>query len=279
VRTYWIELLRAHFGARDMTTFVDIHCHLLPGIDDGAQSVADSLAMARMAVDDGIRTIICTPHQLGNFGHNCGEDIRRRVLELQTELTKAGLPLQVVAGADVRIEPGMVERLQTGSVLTLGDQCRHVLLELPHELYLPLEPVLAELARAKMVGVLSHPERNEGILRNPNVLPPLVDAGCLMQITAGSLCGTMGPQCREMSEWMLAEGLVHFVATDAHSPKSRRPLLRRAFERVAELTNAEMATVLCHANPISVVEGRTVRAGRHQLIRPKRRWFASRATL
>lgn len=261
-----------------MTKFVDIHCHLLPGIDDGARSMDDALAMARMAVDDGIGTIICTPHQLGNFGHNCGNDIRRRVLELQATLDQARLPLHVLAGADVRIESDMLQRIESGEVLTLGDRGRHVLLELPHELYLPLEPVLAELVGARMVGILSHPERNEGILRNPSVLAPLVDSGCLMQITAGSLVGTMGPACREMCERMLADGLVHFVATDAHSPKSRRPLIKRAYERVAELTDATTALDLCFTNPQCVAEGRAVCAGRRRVVRPKRRWFASRAT-
>jgi protein-tyrosine phosphatase len=260
-----------------MNTFVDIHCHLLPGIDDGAQSWEESLAMARMAVADGIGTIICTPHQLGNFGHNHGADIRRLVHDLQAKFDAAQVPLRVLAGADVRIESDMVQRIKAGDVLTLGDRGSHVLLELPHELYLPLEPVLAELESAKMVGILSHPERNEGILRNPSVLAPLVDAGCLMQITAGSLVGTMGPTCRELSERMLADGLVHFVATDAHSPKSRRPLLRRAFERVAELTDAKTALDLCQTNPQCVADGRAVRAGRCQKVRPKRRWFASRA--
>jgi len=261
----------------DMTSFVDIHCHLLPGIDDGAQTWDDSLAMARMALDDGITTIVATPHQLGNFGHNSGEAIRQLVLEMQARLEQERLPLRVLPGADVRIESNMLQRIKAGDVLTLGDRRCHVLLELPHELYLPLEPVLGDLANAKMVGILSHPERNEGILRNSAVLAPLVEAGCLMQITAGSLCGTMGPACQEMSEWMLAEGLVHFVATDAHGPRSRRPLLRRAFERVAELTDQPTAVDLCCTNPQSVAEGWTVRPGRRQIVKPKRRWFMSRA--
>ena len=133
-----------------------------------------------------------------------------------------------------------------GDVLTLGDHRRHVLLELPHELYLPLEPVLERaFAARRWSGILSHPERNQGILRQPDVLAPLVDAGCLLQITAGSLCGTFGPECQQFSEWLLAEGMVHFVATDAHGPRSRRPLMRRAFERVVELTDEATAIDLC----------------------------------
>jgi len=256
-------------------SFVDIHCHLLPEIDDGAKDFGESLAMARLAVEDGTTTIIATPHQLGNFGHNKGDDIRRRVTELQQQLAAAEVPLKVLPGGDVRIEPGMVEAIVRGEVLSLGDHRRHVLVELPHELYLPLEPVLEELSRRKMVGVLSHPERNQGILRQPNVLPPLVDAGCLLQITAGSLCGTFGPQCQQFSEWLLAEGLVHFVATDAHGPRSRRPLMRRAFERVVELTDESTALALCGRNPAHVATGAAVRAGRREKPRRRRSWLFS----
>ena len=229
-----------------LSTSIVICCR---GSTTARRILDESLAMARLAVEDGTTTIIATPHQLGSFGHNQGDDIRRRVAELQEQFDAADVPLQVLPGADVRIEPGMVEAIVRGEVLSLGDHRRHVLLELPHELYLPLEPVLDELSRRKMVGVLSHPERNQGILRQPSVLPPLVDAGCLMQITAGSMCGTFGPQCQQFSEWLLAEGLVHFVATDAHGPRSRRPLMRRAFERVVELTDEATALDLCSREP------------------------------
>ncbi|HEX5471729.1 MAG TPA: CpsB/CapC family capsule biosynthesis tyrosine phosphatase [Lacipirellulaceae bacterium] len=257
-------------------SFTDIHCHLLPGIDDGAEDLNESLAMARLAVDDGLATIIATPHQLGGFGHNHGDDIRQRVKELQQQLAQAGVPLKVLPGADVRIEPGMSERLRSGNVLTLGDHRKHVLLELPHELYLPLEPIIDELERHGMVGILSHPERNQGILRCPEVVSDLVDHGCLMQVTAGSICGTFGPACQQLSEWLLSEGLVHFVATDAHGMRARRPLMRRAFERVAELASTELATEVCGANPAAVAAGQGVRPGRRAVTRRKRNWFTSK---
>jgi protein-tyrosine phosphatase len=258
-------------------SFVDIHCHLLPGIDDGAKDWNESLTMARMAVEDGTSTIIATPHQLGNFGHNHGNTIRQLVAELQTRFDAEQLPLRVLPGADVRIETGMIEQLASGAVLSLGDHRRHVLLELPHELYLPLEPVIDELARRKMVGILSHPERNEGILRRPDVLGPLVERGCLLQVTAGSLNGTFGPSCRELSEQLLADGLVHFIASDGHGPKSRRPLMRRAFLRVAELVDEPTAIDLCCKNPAAVAQGRVVQPGRRTVNRPKRGWFAVRS--
>jgi protein-tyrosine phosphatase len=247
-----------------MPAFVDIHCHLLPGVDDGASDLPASLAMAAMAVDDGAATVIATPHQLGGFRRNHGDDIRRRTAELQAELDRAGIPLTVLPGADVRIEEGLVAGIAAGEVLTLGDRRRHVLLELPHELYFPLEGLLAELRQHGIVAILSHPERNAGLLYNRDLLAPLVDAGCLMQVTAGSLMGTFGPDCQQMSDWMLSEGLVHFVATDAHGPQSRRPLMRRAYERVLELIDESTARDLCCHHPALVAAGSDVPAGRRR---------------
>ncbi|HEY3395267.1 MAG TPA: CpsB/CapC family capsule biosynthesis tyrosine phosphatase [Lacipirellulaceae bacterium] len=249
-----------------MTSFVDIHCHILPGLDDGARDWGESLAMARLAAEDGTATIIATPHQLGGYRRNQRDAIRLRVSELKQRLADAGVPLTVLPGADVRVEDQLVEQLLSGNVLTLGDHGRHVLLELPHELYLPLEPVVERLARYNIVAILSHPERNEGILRRPDVLKPLIDAGCLLQITAGSLCGSFGETCQKLAEALITSGLAHFVATDGHGAKARRPVMRRAYERVMELVGVESAAALCCHNPALVAAGQSVptRCGKTQ---------------
>ena len=253
--------------------FVDIHCHLLPGIDDGAKSWDESLAMARMAVADGIGTIVVTPHQLGGFAQNHGAAIRERTEELAGRLAEHDIPLSVLPGADVRIEPGMIALVQQGEVLSLADHRRHILLELPHELYFPLDRLLAELSAAGMVGILSHPERNAGIMAKPAIVGPLVDAGCLMQITAGSLLGTFGPQSQSVAERLAADGLVHFVSTDAHGLKSRRPRLAAAHQRMAELVGPVLADQCCRDNPAAVAAGRPI-AGRRCTINPTRSgWF------
>ena len=248
---------------------VDIHCHLVPGIDDGAKNLDQSLEMARMAVDDGIGVIVVTPHQLGNFQHNTGDKIRNATQQLQIELQRNGIPLRVLPGGDVRIEESMISKLLSGEAMTLADQKRHVLLELPHELYFPLEPILQQLGRHKMVGILSHPERNQGLLRQRDLLPQLVDAGCLMQVTAGSLVGGMGQECQELAVWMLERGLVHFLATDAHGPKSRRPLLQRAYAEAAKIVDERTAYELCVFNPGCVALGRDVQAGRRAVATEK----------
>jgi protein-tyrosine phosphatase len=235
--------------------FVDIHCHLLPGIDDGARHCEESLAMARMAVADGIGIVLATPHQLGSYSHNDGPTIRRAVDELQRLLDERQIPLRVAPGADVRIEPDLVARLRRGDVVSLGDTGRYVLLELPHEIYFPLDRMLAELAAAGYVGILSHPERNHGILASPEVLPPLVAQSCLLQITAGSLLGAFGRRSQIFCERLLERGLVHFVSTDAHGVQGRRPQLREAFDRVVALAGAETALALFCRNPARVVAG------------------------
>ena len=241
--------------------FVDVHCHLLPGIDDGSDSWQETLAMARMAVNDGIRTIVVTPHQLGNFAHNTGDKIRLLTQDVQTFLDENDVPLRLFPGGDVRIEEGLVDRLQDGSVLTLADHRKHVLLELPHELYFPLDRLLKQLKSAGMVGVLSHPERNQGLLSRPQLLEQLVDQGCLLQITAGSLCGTFGGPSQQLSEWAIRQRLVHFVSTDAHGARARRPLLGRAFEIVAGLAGLDTAIDLCSRNPSLIADGKQVPPG------------------
>jgi protein-tyrosine phosphatase len=249
--------------------FVDIHCHLLPAIDDGAANWEESLAMARMAVADGISVIVATPHQLGSFSHNGAAAIRLDVEQLQSRLDAEQIPLRVLPGADVRIEADLVARLGRGEVLSLADNGRYVLLELPHEMYFPLNRLLAELSAAGYQGILSHPERNEGILADPEVLTPLVAQGCLLQITADSLRGAFGTRSRQLSQKLVDRGLVHFVSTDAHGTKRRRPQLREAFEMVASLSDEETAHDLFCRNPACVVQGIAIP-------QPRRRSYAKR---
>jgi protein-tyrosine phosphatase len=250
---------------------------LIPGIDDGSKSAAESLAMARMAAADGIRTIIATPHQLGNYASNSGAIVRQRVVELQAFLRRHQVDLQVLPGADVRIEDTMFAGLRQGTVLTLGDHHKHVLIELPHEVYLSTLPIVEQLRNLGLTAILSHPERNQGILRQPHVVTELVRHGCLMQVTAASLLGTFGAPCQQFAEWMLSKDLVHFVATDAHGAKSRRPLLTRCYERVRELSDANTAASICCHNPQAVADGQDVALSpRPRPAQVAKRWFGLR---
>jgi protein-tyrosine phosphatase len=258
--------------------YVDIHCHLLPDIDDGSKSWDESLAMARMAVAEGTASVICTPHQLGSYAHNDGRTIRSRTGELQKLLQQQGVPLQVLPGAEVRLEASMIAQISCGQVLTLANRGRHVLIDLPHATYVPLAGVLQSLAEHGLTGILAHPERNQGLRRQRREIRSLVSQGCLMQVTADSLLGMFGPRCQRCAEQMLVDGTVHFVATDARGAKSRRPLLRRAFELVCELVGIDAAVELFCRNPACVVAGEDVPV---RPPKPRRRiflpnWFGRR---
>jgi protein-tyrosine phosphatase len=254
-------------------SFVDIHCHLLPGIDDGSKNLDESLEMARIAVAEGTSAIIVTPHQLSSYTHNDGNTIRAATQRLQDSLDENQIPLKLAPGGDVRIEDGMLRGIKAGTVMTLADHGRHVLLELPHELYVDLRPLLLALQKSNIQGILSHPERNHGLLARPKIVEELVDAGCLMQVTAGSLLGTFGPASQAMAEGMIRQGTVHFLATDAHGSRSRRPLMQRGFDRVVEIAGAQAALTMCCHFPRAVFDGKPVSAGRLAVAMPAKSWF------
>jgi len=214
--------------------------------------------MAELAVADGIGTVVATPHQLGAFPGLDGQTIRAAAAAFQQALRQRRIPLRVVPGGELHVEPELIARLQQGYLLSLADQGRHVLLELPAEVCLPLERVLEQLARLGKTGILAHPERNHALLSQPRILDDWVNIGCLVQITAGSLLGTFGPHVQGYAERLIQRGQVHFVASDAHGPNRRRPLLRRAFERVVRLADKPTAVALFCRNPADVVVGRSV---------------------
>ena len=260
------------------TEFVDIHCHFLPEMDDGAVSWGEAISMARMAVNDGFTRLILTPHQLGNYRLNTAERIRRQTEKFQSQLSAAGIPLEVRVGGDVRVEPDLLEQLDDGNVLSLADHSRHLLLELPHELYFPIEQLVSELEHRGYQAILSHPERNQGILAQPEIISNLISVGCLMQVTAGSFVGAFGSPSKRLAERMLAEGAIHFVATDAHGIRFRRPNISRAFETIAKLASLDVAQELCSINPSRVYSGQAVAIGNDQprLETETRRWFSFR---
>src|SRR5262249_39158603 len=207
--------------SRDSDFFVDIHCHLLPGIDDGPKDWKASLAMARMAVDAAIRTIIATPHQLGRYEKNTTDRIVTLATEAQQRIQDAGLPLTVLPGADVRIQEDLPELVEQGRILTLGNpKCENrisfLLMELPHEQVLPLGRLLYRLQSQGITAILSHPERNKHLQENPEILRPWVQQGCLIQVTTGSITSDFGREAQRVSRWLFRENLVHLVATDAH---------------------------------------------------------------
>ncbi len=232
---------------------IDLHCHILPGIDDGAADLPTALMMARAFVADGVTTVACTPHILPGLYHNTGPQIRQAVAALQLELDREEIPLELITGADVHVVPDFVGGLRDGRLLTLGDT-RYVLVEPPHHTApARLEDMFFGLLVAGYVPILTHPERLSWINAHYDVMKRLVAGGVWMQITAGSLKGSFGRQPLYWAERMLDEGCVHILATDAHDMKRRPPILGTGRDLAAKRIGDNEAEHLVLTRPRGIV--------------------------
>lgn len=241
---------------------IDLHCHLLPGIDDGPATLSDALDLARLSAAQGITTIACTPHILAGVYDTAGPAIREATAAMQAALDWAGIAIRLVAGADLHIAPDNVARLRGGDALALGGS-RYVLLELPHH-HLPprVEHTLFDMMAAGYVPVLTHPERMGWIERGYDLVGRLAHAGVSMQVTAGALTGAFGRRARYWSERMLDEGLVDVVATDAHGPTHRPPLLAEAHACVIERAGPDEARRIFFDLPEAILADRSLPGAR-----------------
>jgi len=232
---------------------IDLHCHILPGLDDGAVDLSVSTEMAKAFVADGVLVVACTPHILPGLYHNSGPQIRRATIELQEHLEREGIPLRLVTGADNHITPNFVADVRRGHLLALADT-RYVLVEPPHHVAPPrLEDLFFALLVAGYVPILTHPERLTWINTHYQAIQRLVRAGVWMQVTAGSLTGGFGRNARYWSERMLDEGCVHILATDAHDVNRRPPNLSQGRALAAKRVGETAAQQLVMTRPEGIL--------------------------
>lgn len=213
---------------------IDLHSHILPGLDDGAPDIEVSVAMAQLAVADGITQMACTPHVLPGKYPNTSATILPAIDALQAVLDARAIPLTLLAGADVHVDWDLPEKLAAGDIPTLNGS-RYFLLEPPHEILPPrLELLASRLLDAGFVPVITHPERLGWIRKHYEVIQALGAMGCPLQLTADSIAGGFGGMARDYSLRMLDEGIVSLFASDAHSARWRKPLMSAARQIVAE---------------------------------------------
>jgi protein-tyrosine phosphatase len=233
---------------------IDLHCHILPGIDDGPTTLEVSLAMARCAAQDGITFIACTPHIYPGLYENQRAGIEAAVQAFRAQVTDAGITLQLGVGADTHLAPDLVGSIRAGRVPTLCGS-RYLLLEPPHHVAPPrFDESMFSLMAAGYVPIITHPERLSWIETHYSVFTSLVNRGAWMQLTAGSLTGRFGKRPRYWAERMLDEGLVHIVATDSHHIDKRPPLLAEGRDAAARRVGDAEAIHLVLTRPQGVLD-------------------------
>ena len=232
---------------------IDLHSHMLPGIDDGAADLSIALEMARMQIDQGVTIVACTPHILPGVYHNEGPQIRQAVANLQRAIDDAGLKLQLKPGADNHIAPDFAQQLRSGRLLTLGDT-RYVLVEPPHSLPpARLDDLLFGILVADFVPIITHPERLGWVDDKYDLIKRMVDRGVWLQVTAGSLTGRFGTRPKYWAERMMCEGIAHILASDSHNITGRPPDLGAGRRAAEKLVGAAEADQMVMGRPFDIV--------------------------
>lgn len=236
---------------------IDLHCHILPGVDDGAQSLDEAVAMCRLAAADGCTAMVATPHQRrGAWWNDDTEGLRAQAGALQEAV---GSGLQVLLGGEVHAHPGVLDeiaQLPAGGLLTLAGS-RYLLLELgPYQSSHLAADLAHEIVIAGWRPVIAHPELIPWLAPDLGAVERLVALGAAVQVTAMSVTGDFGRRPQQDAMRLLDAGLVHFVASDSHGPHRRPPGLSRAFRAIALQWGEETAVRLTEDNPRAVIEDR-----------------------
>lgn len=235
---------------------IDLHCHYLPGIDDGSQSMAESLDLARASVADGITHAVMTPHvHLGRY-ENTRTTVAQAVSEFRAALNVAGIALQIYAAGEVRLSADIIDLLEQDELPFLGvlNGYRVLLLEFPYgQIPVGTEKLARWLLAQKIRPLIAHPERNKVVLHNHEKLRPYVDMGCLLQVTAGSLLGDFGKPVQDCALAMLERRWVSLIASDAHNLLHRAPVMTPARNWLLQYGGLALADELTRATPAKIL--------------------------
>jgi protein-tyrosine phosphatase len=235
---------------------IDLHAHILPGLDDGPESWDKALEMCRVALEDGIQAICATSHVMPGTYDNDRSKILESINSLRGRLREEGWDIEIIPGSEVYVSEGLIEAIEKGKLLTINDMGRYLLIEFPLPSVSPLARDL--ILRLKLKGItpiLAHPERNQGVIKDPSLVYDLVIGGALVQANTGSLLGKFGRDVAETARKLLRRNLVHVIASDAHSPHGRPPVLSEGLSVASKWIGNEEAIKLVTENPRRIIAG------------------------
>lgn len=231
---------------------IDIHHHLLFGLDDGPREIEVSLAMAEMSIQNGVTHVVCTPHSSEQYAFNPQVNSERLAM-LQEQL---GDRLTLALGCDFHLMYDNIEDATVHPSRYSINGKNYLLVEFPnHSISPSMTEIFFRLGLAGLTSIITHPERNPVVVRHPERLAEWIRNGCYVQITAASLDGRFGKTAQQVSHDLLRQNWVHFIATDAHDVTSRPPKLRKAYDTVAMRYGVETAERLCVTNPHAAFYG------------------------
>lgn len=233
---------------------IDVHHHCLPGVDDGPRDWAEAVELCAMAAEEGVETIVATPHVLRGRWQNTSREKLQALVDTLNE--KIGGRPRILLGSEYYFAHDAADAVQSGAVLPLAGS-RYVLIEFAAQAIPPL--VEQPLYRMQLEGwtpIIAHPERNLVFQHKPELLASLIRLGARTQVTSASVVGAFGSEAQKAALDWIRDGLVHIIATDAHNPKRRPPIVREALAVVAQWAGEDVADALAHRNPAAVIEGR-----------------------
>ncbi len=238
---------------------IDLHCHLLPGIDDGAKTVADSIELLRIAVGDGITKMVMTPHiEPGRYNNNL-QTISESFNQFTNNLKEINIRIEIAMAAEVRLDPLVLPMIEDGQIPFLGEENGYkiMLLELPHwQIPAGTENFINYLIKNSIRPIIAHPERNRVIMDDMDKLKKLQDIGCLTQITSSSVTGNFGKNIQRSAINMLNQGCVDIIASDAHDAQNRPPTLSTARALTEALVGKEKTWELVYDRPKSISDSK-----------------------
>jgi protein-tyrosine phosphatase len=235
---------------------IDLHCHLLPGIDDGPDTLEQSLELCRIAVADGISHAVVTPHIHPGRWENTRASIQQQCQALQEALADSNIPLQLGFAAEVRLTDQIMQQIADNEIPFYGevDGYRIMLLEFPHGQMIPGSEKLARwLLNQGIRPMIAHPERNKQLMKDAAQLEPFLELGCWLQITAGSVIGGFGEKAQAIALQLLEDDAVTVLASDGHNNKARRPGFQQAFDYVVQHYGKDRAWRLMQHTPATIV--------------------------
>ena len=254
---------------------IDLHCHILPALDDGAKTIEDAVAMARLAARDGIETIVATPHLFR--GHSVNGDlsaIERKSAELRQALQENKVSMEILTGSEVHISHNLIHEIRWNRDQLVINRSSYLFVEFPSDHVFPgVKNLFFELMSEGINPIIAHPERNSVFVKNPRFLYDLIQMGAFAQANSASFFGVYGSRSSTALQRFLELNLIHFIASDGHDGRTPGPRLSEASRKAGKIIGEERAGALVRDNPRAVIKNEEL-PSRPDPINPERKSFS-----